>query len=147
MRLRGALGLFNNEETAPQVANSIGSKLKIDSIEGLKDKLYNLEQVLGGAKNGKSHIMKAEEEIISLNRQIINLEDNLRKAGLEKEQVEEGKSQVHEELKSLARTHEDLKAKSMELISRTTRAESENSGLREEKTKLIENILALQRNH
>lgn len=154
MRLRGALGLFNNEEVTKgyaspkySVQNAQSNKLKIDEVEGLKDKLHNLESILGGSREGKSKIMKAEEEIIGLNRHILQLEDSLRKSALEKEHVEDQKKKVYSDLQSLARTHEDLKAKSLELINRMSKAEAENNGLRDEKNKLVENILALQRNH
>ena len=91
--------------------------------------------------------MKAEEEIIGLNRQIIKLEEGLRKISLEREHAEDQKKKVYSDLQTLARTHEDLKAKSLELISRMSKSEADNTCLREEKSKLVENILALQRNH
>lgn len=146
VRLRAALGIPGNED--PHQSQAKNQKLRIEEIEGLKDKLSNLEQKLGGnGMKAKSRAMKAEEEIIALNRRILDMEDEVRKASVEKESVIEDRVKINLELKRVAGTYEELKSKSLELIKRMTQAENENSSLRNEKNGLVENILNLQRSH
>ena len=140
-QLKVVVGISKQEENF--------GRLKIQAVDGLPEKLQNLEMRLSKSPSigGATRAMKSEEEIIELNRKNLDLEDQLRRANLERETVEEEKLKVHEELRKTAITYEELKKKSLELIKKMNQAENENTTLRKEKNQLIENILSLQRSH
>lgn len=95
----------------------------------------------------QGRISELETEVHRLTRQIVDHEETAKLFNREREALENANSKIKENLNKLIADHEVLKAKSLELLKRTTHVEGENDALRKEKSQLVDNILDLQKGH
>lgn len=131
---------------------------KLGEVDLLADKLQNLEKRIKSgpsditapehARNKQqARIAELEAEVHKLTRQIVDQEESTKLATRERELLENANGKLKGNLDKIIADHEVLKAKSLELLKRTTHIESENEVLRKEKAQLVDNILELQKSH